>query len=141
MDRLKTQTDIASYIGNFTCICTDDGSKLSECVYPEKEAIHAEIISVSAQAQKTPEEVASYLINARTLLVIRNGILVPIEKQLIRQGLTDQLVIAKRALEKRLLHNNNNFEAILQTQVIEIFVDWNFELDKSVIVFILNPTA
>ncbi|MEH7128397.1 Na-translocating system protein MpsC family protein, partial [Neobacillus drentensis] len=85
--------------------------------------------------------VLSYLLNERTLVVIRNGILVPIEKELIRLGNFEALRLAKRNLEKRLLHNSGNFESILQTKVNDIFVDWDFYRDKSVIVLILSPTA
>jgi uncharacterized protein YbcI len=109
--------------------------------YPGQETLHQEINRISLQAEKTPEEVVSYLLNERTLVVIRNGILVPIEKELIRLGNFEILRIAKRNLEKRLLHNSGNFESILQTKVNDIFVDWDFYRDKSVIVLILSPTA
>ncbi|MDQ0970863.1 uncharacterized protein YbcI [Neobacillus niacini] len=99
-----------------------------------------EIIHLSSESEKKPEEIYASQVNQRTILVIRNGILVRIEKQLIRQGMQEQLKLAKRSLEKGLLHNNNHFEAILDTKVIDIFVDWDFDLDKSVIVFVINPT-
>jgi uncharacterized protein YbcI len=109
--------------------------------YHGKESLHQEINRISLQAEKTPEEVQSYLLNERTLVVIRNGILVPIEKELIRLGNFESLRLAKRNLEKRLLHNSGNFELILNTHVNDIFVDWDFYRDKSVIVLILSPTA
>ncbi|MDF2961367.1 MAG: hypothetical protein K0S39_3102 [Paenibacillus sp.] len=102
--------------------------------YPGKSLVHQEINAISKQAEKFPEEISSYLINSRTLIVVRKGILVAIEKQLIRQGLQEQLKTAKRVLEKQMLHNNH-FESILQTKIKDIFVDWNFEMDKSLIVF------
>jgi uncharacterized protein YbcI len=108
--------------------------------YSGKGDLHSEIINLSQESEKAPEEIYSCQINHRTLLVIRNGILVRIEKQLIRQGMRDQLKLAKRTLEKGLLHNNNHFEAILNTNVVDIFVDWDFDLDKSVIIFVINPT-
>ena len=109
--------------------------------YPGQEILHQEINRISLQAEKTPEEVQSYLLNERTLVVIRKGILVPIEKELIRLGNFEALKLAKRNLEKRLLHNSGNFESILKTKVNDIFVDWDFYRDKSVIVLILSPTA
>jgi uncharacterized protein YbcI len=108
--------------------------------YEGKQRIHEEISNLSEQAQRPPEELYSCQLNPRTLIVIRNGLLVSIEKQLIRQGLQEQLRIAKRSLEKSFLHNNNHFETILGTKVLDIFVDWDFDLDKSVIVFVLNST-
>jgi len=109
--------------------------------YPGQEILHQEINRISLQAEKTPEEVQSYLLNERTLVVIRKGILVPIEKELIRLGNFEALKLAKRNLEKRLLHNSGNFESILKTKVNDIFVDWDFYRDKSVIVLILSPNA
>lgn len=109
--------------------------------YEGKESLHLEINKISLQAEKAPEVVQSYLLNERTLVVIRNGILVPIEKELIRLGNFESLRLAKRNLEKRLLHNSGNFESILNTKVNDIFVDWDFYRDKSVIVLILSPTA
>ena len=137
--------DLHNKSGLFVCI----GSTSTEieinnektCNYHGQESLHQEINRISLQAEKTPEEVVSYLLNERTLVVIRNGILVPIEKELIRLGNFEILRIAKRNLEKRLLHNSGNFESILQTKVNDIFVDWDFYRDKSVIVLILSPTA
>jgi uncharacterized protein YbcI len=128
--------------GIFVGICTDvfktENIKMQS--YQGKDEIHKEIVNISFHAQKVPEEVISTLLNPRTLIIIRNGILVNIEKELIRLGQREVLVIAKRNLEKKLLHNNNHFDSILQTRVIDVFVDWDFKLDRSAIVFILNPT-
>jgi uncharacterized protein YbcI len=107
--------------------------------YNGRDEIHEEIIKISAQAEKAPTEIYSYQLNPRTLLVIRNGILVNIEKQFIRLGFEQTLRMVKRDLEKRYLHNTNRFETILQTKVIDLFVDWDFILDKSVICLIMNP--
>lgn len=128
--------------GLFVCICSNQTDREISMAneYRGKSDIHNEIKSISIEAQKEPEEVISHLLNPRTLLVIRKGILVRIEKELIRMGLSEHLRIAKRNLEKSLLHNANRFETILNTKVIDIFVDWDFNLDKSAIVFILNPT-
>jgi uncharacterized protein YbcI len=116
-------------------------SKLSSIEkYEGRELIHREIIDISSLAEKAPEQIKSYLLNPRTVIVIREGILVNIEKEFIRLGYQETLRIAKRNLEKKYLHNNNHFEAILKTKIIDIFVDWDFVLDKSMITFILNPT-
>jgi len=107
--------------------------------YEGKKEIHREMISITQHVQKTPQEVQSYLLNPRTLVVVRKGILVAIEKELNRLGYQQILEIAKRNLEKRLLHNNNHFEELLNSKVIDIFLDWDYDKDKSVTVFILNP--
>jgi len=126
----------------FTGICTDPTSidyPINE-EFTGKEDLINEIINLSSESEKKPEEIYACQLNPRSILVIRNGILVRIEKQLIRQGMQEQLKLAKRTLEKGLLHNNNHFEGILETNVIDIFVDWDFDLDKSVIVLVTNPS-
>ncbi|MDC3418517.1 DUF2294 domain-containing protein [Aquibacillus salsiterrae] len=126
----------------FTCVCSDETSVGNglESDYEGKKEMEDEVARISEVAQKVPEELNSYRLNERTYLFIRNGILVSIEKELIRDGLQEKLRLAKRKLEKRLLHNNTHFETILNTKVIDIFVDWDFDLDKSIFLFITNPT-
>ncbi|WP_186576349.1 Na-translocating system protein MpsC family protein [Aquibacillus kalidii] len=126
----------------FTCVCTDDTKEESslQSDFPGKKEMDKEIVHLSRIAQKKPEELESYQLNPRTYIFLRNGILVNIEKELIRDGLQENLKIAKRRLEKRLLHNNTHFEEILGMKVVEIFADWDFDIDKSVILFITNPT-
>ena len=128
--------------GMFTGVCLDSTSTdipIKE-EFPGKAELINEVINLSSESEKKPDEIYSCQLNHRSILVIRNGILVRIEKQLIRQGMREELKLAKRTLEKGLLHNNNHFEAILNTRVVDIFVDWDFDLDKSVIVFFINPT-
>ncbi|WP_308635814.1 Na-translocating system protein MpsC family protein [Paenibacillus silvisoli] len=108
--------------------------------YAGRDELHQEINRISQQVEKRPEELYSCLINERTLLLIRNGILISIEKELIRIGHEESLRLAKRNLEKSHMHNNGHFEEFLHTKVIDVFVDWDFQLDKSVIVLILNPS-
>ncbi|MCP3026491.1 Na-translocating system protein MpsC family protein [Halobacillus sp. A5] len=111
---------------------------LSLADYSNKAKVHDEIVKVSKQAEKVPEQVDSLFLNPRTLVVDRKGILVRIEKELISSGFSEQLRLSKRQLEKRLL-DSSVFEKILDTPVQDIFVDWDFSLDKSYIIFILKP--
>ncbi|WP_063867864.1 Na-translocating system protein MpsC family protein [Paenibacillus sp. Soil766] len=118
----------------------DDDEPISlESDYTGKEELHREISTISQQVEKKPDEVHSFLINERNLVVIRNGILISIEKELIRIGHEESLRLAKRNLEKSHLHNNGHFQSFLNAKINDVFVDWDFHLDKSVIVFILNP--
>ncbi|MFB5662356.1 Na-translocating system protein MpsC family protein [Alteribacillus sp. HJP-4] len=106
--------------------------------YTGRKQLHNEVVWASQQAEKTPTHVDSYLLNERTLIVLRKGILVRIEKELIRAGFEENLKLTKRHLEKGLI-NNQNLEKILQTGVLDTFVDWDFQLDKSYFIFILQP--
>jgi uncharacterized protein YbcI len=105
-----------------------------------KDLVHKEIINVSIEAEKPPQKVSSRLLNDRTMIIIREGILVSIEKELIEIGFPETLKIAKRNLEKRLMHEHKpTFEKLLSAQIIDQFVDWNFDQDKSYSLFILKP--
>ncbi|RFU65079.1 DUF2294 domain-containing protein [Peribacillus glennii] len=125
--------------GMFVAVCSSDYSNLQNS-YLNQELVHEEIVKVSEEAEKVPGEVISYLLNPRTLLIIRKKILVSIEKELISLGNQEILTIAKRKLEKRLLeHHKENFEMYLHARIENAFVAWDFDLDKSGIVFILQP--
>ncbi|GAK02154.1 hypothetical protein JCM19037_370 [Geomicrobium sp. JCM 19037] len=106
--------------------------------YPEKDNVHEAICRVTEEAEKQPRSVQSFFANDRTLVVFREGILVTIEKELIRTGFEEHLKITKRHLEKKLLHAAG-FEEILKRGVEDIFVDWDFQRDKSYIIFTLKP--
>ncbi|WP_082233121.1 Na-translocating system protein MpsC family protein [Halobacillus massiliensis] len=107
--------------------------------YPGKQDVHKEISWVSEQAEKAPAHVDSHMVSSRAIIVIREGILVPIEKQLISFGFDENLRVAKRQLEGELLLNNTHFAEIFKTEVQDVFVDWDFARDDSVIAFILKP--
>ncbi|GMA62438.1 DUF2294 domain-containing protein [Alicyclobacillus fastidiosus] len=106
--------------------------------YAGKLPLEQEIVEISRQAQKVPEELYSCILDSRTVVVIRTGILVRIEKELVREGLAPTLRRVKANLEKSLLHHDNHFESILGRSVADIFVDWDFDSDKSVITFVLD---
>ncbi|WP_253701173.1 Na-translocating system protein MpsC family protein [Bacillus sp. FJAT-29814] len=127
--------------GVFVCIGSNFNDRDFDEDFQGKQAVEEEIRLISIQAQKEPDKIFSFRLNDRTLVVFRKGILVPIEKELIMLGNSEALKLAKRNLEKRLLHNKRTFEGILQSKVVDIFVDWDFQLDKSAIVLILSPTA
>ncbi|UFT99993.1 DUF2294 domain-containing protein [Radiobacillus kanasensis] len=99
-----------------------------------------EIDLISHSVQRTPDINECYQINDRAFVNVREGLLVPIEKELIRLGHEELLLLTKRKLEKSFLHNNSHFQKILHRRIVDIFVDWNFELDKSVILIITSPT-
>ncbi|MCD7034237.1 DUF2294 domain-containing protein [Metabacillus sp. GX 13764] len=104
-----------------------------------KDEVDEEIVRISEQAEKCPDQVHSHMMNNRTLVVFRSGILVPIEKQLISLGFDETLRVSKRQLEGGMLKSSTLFSEVLNAEVLDVFVDWNFELDNSVISFILKP--
>lgn len=132
---------LANASGIFVGIGTED-EYTPDFSYPESIKVELEVSNVSKIAEKTPSHIFSHLLNSRTLIVIRKGILVEIEKMLIEIGFEEHLTIAKRKLEKGLLYDRKKlFEEYLNVQIDDIFVNWDFNLDKSTIIFILNPNS
>lgn len=109
--------------------------------YAGKEELHREIGSMSHRIQKRPDHIDSRMLNKRTLVVVRSGILIDLSKELIRLREEEHVKQAIQRLEKQYLRDNKYIAQILNTKVVDVFVDWNFERDSSVIVFILNPNA
>lgn len=120
----------------FTSVHTD--SPIPQSDYPNKEKIHEEIRRMSIQAQKDPQDIISGMLNDRTLVVIRKGILVDIEKELIANGFIEELKLSKRPLEKRLL-SSDRLKSLLNGELEDVFVDWDFNLDLSYIIFVKKP--
>lgn len=109
--------------------------------YAGRNELDALINQISKETEKQPDLTYSCLLNERTLIVIRKGILVRIEEELIRIGHGEILRRVKSNLEKRDLQNSRQFESILRRRVVDSFVDWDFERNKSVIILILQPNT
>ncbi|MCL7747722.1 Na-translocating system protein MpsC family protein [Halalkalibacter alkaliphilus] len=97
-----------------------------------------EISRISAIVQKVPDEIEITPLSDTILLVKREGILIQIEKALISKGYKNELLITKDELEKEYFHRYSRFNEILNRVVRDIFIDWDVEKDKSLMVFILQ---
>ncbi|MGI2328973.1 Na-translocating system protein MpsC family protein [Planococcus sp. YIM B11945] len=109
-------------------------------IYPEdvnQEALHEIVIRISKITQKAPETIKSYWLNDTTVLVERRGIMVDIEKELIKNGVIEELRLAKRPLEHRVM-KFFKLEPVMNQEIDDLFVDWNFIEDKAYMVFILG---
>ncbi len=97
-----------------------------------------EVDRISIIVQKKPEKTEAFAISPKVYLVKREGILVEIEKSLIAKGYEQTLIVTKDELEKSFLHNNGHFEDIFGRPIADIFVDWNFQADNSILCFVLK---
>ncbi|MBT2692534.1 Na-translocating system protein MpsC family protein [Bacillus sp. ISL-55] len=108
--------------------------------YNNKNLVEQETIELSMEIQKAPEETYSKLLNERTLMIVRHGILISLEKEFIQLGFQETLKIAKRKLEKKVINQHrSSYEKYLNAKITDYFVDWNFDKDKSYTLFILKP--
>ncbi|CAM3667207.1 hypothetical protein GCM10009865_03610 [Aeromicrobium ponti] len=107
--------------------------------YKHSKKVNDVIDQVSIEAEKSPDVIYSVKIDDRKLIVVRKGILVSIERELIELGYEETLRIAKRNQEKRLIGEHiSALESYLNTGVADYFIDWDFDGDKSYILFILK---
>jgi uncharacterized protein YbcI len=104
----------------------------------DQEAFRQEIIKASIKAQKEPGSTEVFWLNDRTILVKRTGIFVQIEIELIKNGFIEELKLAKRPLEYRLIREAA-LEPILKREITETFVDWDFIGDKGFMALVLTP--
>jgi uncharacterized protein YbcI len=103
--------------------------------YQDKQAVHTQIIQLSSEVQKVPARIDSWWTNPKTLIIIREGILIKIEKELISLGYENTLKSTKRKLEKRTMEEETDIAGIFGKKLSDFYVDWDFEKDKSVIVY------
>ncbi|MCM3121757.1 DUF2294 domain-containing protein [Mesobacillus sp. AQ2] len=108
--------------------------------FDNKDLIENETVKLSMEIQKAPKETHCKLLNERTLIIVRHGILISLEKEFIQLGFSETLKIAKLNLEKKVIKNHrDSYEKYLNARITDYFVDWNFEQDKSYTLFILKP--
>ncbi|WP_100401219.1 DUF2294 domain-containing protein [Bacillus sp. FJAT-44742] len=132
--------NLANKTGMFMgTVATNEESKNVDQDFSKKDVLEQETIAVSEEVQKAPDNIYSAQVNDRGFLVVREGILVPIEKEMISLGFVEDLKVAKRKLEKRKLHEARRFEKIFNKKIKDIFVDWETNLDKSITTFLIDP--
>lgn len=107
-------------------------------VQVDVEAFRDEVNRISGIIQKVPDQTEVYPISAKLILVVRKGILVPIEKALLARGFEPELRSAKDELETRHFQQSSIFEKLLSGTLENVFVDWNFQHDDSVVCFQLK---
>ncbi|TWT25993.1 Na-translocating system protein MpsC family protein [Planomicrobium sp. CPCC 101110] len=103
----------------------------------DKRKLKEKIIDISRKTEKVPDEIEIYRLNDYILLIERSGIMVDVEKELVMNGAAEELRLAKRPLEHRLMESLNE-EAVMKKKVKELFVDWNFAADKAYMVLVLE---
>lgn len=125
--------------GMITAICPNgfDSAELFES-FPGKTELEEGLIRFSEETHKAPERLYSCELNNRMLLFIREGKPSAVENELIRLGQGELLRSVKRNLEKTCLEDDPLFEENLKRRVLDIFVDWNDALDKSVILLVTS---
>lgn len=103
----------------------------------DQEVLREIILLDSMRTQRIPDKTNFYWLSDQVLLVERIGILIDIEKQLVQNGASEHLRLAKRPLEHRITQLFN-LETLLNGRVTDLFVDWNFQKEISYMVILLE---
>lgn len=102
-----------------------------------KRILREQVVQLSKKTEKEPEHIEIYRMGNHAILIERSGMMIDLEIELISNGAVKELRQAKRILDHRLL-GFLNAEAVLDQEISELFVDWNFAKDKSYIVLMLK---
>lgn len=138
---VKSFSDDWNFPNNTGVIIAELESPLNQLEKSEEvdfSLLESEVARISYLVEKTPEKTISFQISPKIFIVKREGILVPIEKALITKGFRKELHFTKDELEKSFLHRHGKFDHVFQQPVADIFVDWDFKEDNSLICFILK---
>ncbi|ASS65546.1 MULTISPECIES: Na-translocating system protein MpsC family protein [unclassified Paenibacillus] len=103
--------------------------------YRGKPYIHESVRRISEEAEKLPDKLYSFWTNPRTLIVFRSGILIKLEKELLRAGYEPALRVAKRSLEKSMLLTEVDMNRAVGRTPDGLYLDWKFDKDQSIIVY------
>lgn len=106
--------------------------------YKHKQIIHQQIIQTTNALQKPPEYIDSWWVNTRMLFIFRRGTTILLEKEFIALGYEQMLRVTKDKLEKRLLEKQTTIEQIVGKKIADLYVDWNFEKDHSMIIYLFE---
>ncbi|MFD2614781.1 hypothetical protein [Paenibacillus gansuensis] len=104
-------------------------------MYPKKAEVHLETNIITKDVEKLPEKVFSFWADPSHFIIIRQGFLIQIEKELIKLGFQDTLRISKRSLEKAYFDNHLMIAKLLGKHPSGVYLDWDFQLDWSVLVY------
>ena len=89
---------------------------------------------ITKDVQKTPTDIESYWVDSSTLVIIRKGLLISLEKRIIKKGFNNALRVSKRELELDRFVEGLSVHEILGKPMDQAFLDWDFDKDISLMV-------
>ncbi|NGZ77650.1 Na-translocating system protein MpsC family protein [Saccharibacillus alkalitolerans] len=109
-----------------------------EDYYLGKDAIHQQIGKITYEIEKVPDATYSYWAADHVLVIVREGILIKLEKAFIEQGATEVLRKVKRNLEKKVVFQESRVEEILKRKLKGIYLDWSFHENNSLLIYVFE---
>lgn len=108
--------------------------------YFGEQLLNKEMIKMGHFTDSIPETVTSFCLNSRFFIVERNGGMTRMEKEMVLLGYGDVVKNTKRQVEKGYLRNNFCVKNLLDTGTMDIFIDWNFNKNKSFVVLVKSAS-
>ncbi|GGJ23415.1 Na-translocating system protein MpsC family protein [Paenibacillus hunanensis] len=105
-----------------------------EDLYSGKAELHIRVSQITEDVQKSPADIESYWVDPDTLVIIRKGLLISLEKRIIKKGFNNALRVSKRELELDRFVDGLPVRTILGKTLDQAFLDWDFDKDISLMV-------
>jgi uncharacterized protein YbcI len=104
--------------------------------YYGEQLLHKELIKLVYYADSIPETINSFCLNSKIFIIERMGGTTRLESEMDLKGHGDIIKSTKRQMEKQYLNNNMYIKDVLDMDVVETFIDWDFKKNKSVIMLV-----
>lgn len=108
--------------------------------YFGEQLLNKEMIKMGHFADSIPETITSFCLNSKIFVFERRGGTTRLEKEMELSGYGDVVKNTKRLVEKEYLRNNFCVKNVLDTEAMDIFIDWNFKKNKSIVVLIKSTS-
>lgn len=102
--------------------------------YPNQKMVHEQVSLVTHIVEKYPDTIRSFWADPYTLVMMRQGLLVRIEQEMVKEGFQEVLRKTKRKAEKTEFLKSE-IESVIERKLKSMYVDWDFKKDQSVLVY------
>lgn len=96
-----------------------------------------QLLRMIQHTYKEPDPIDTYQMNDRTILVIRHGKWLAIERELIRLGNEKIVGMAKKNMDRAMIQTSG-LESVLGSKIDDFYVIWNAALNQSIFIIILE---
>ncbi|WP_458120895.1 Na-translocating system protein MpsC family protein [Paenibacillus sp. Z6-24] len=103
--------------------------------FPHQYEVNERTSEITNGVQRVPDRIYSFWMDERLLVIVRDGLLIPLEQELLRQGAKELLRKTKRVLERNEFLYHSRIPEILGLEVEALYLDWQFDHDRSVLIY------
>ena len=104
--------------------------------YYEEQLLRKELIKLGHLTDSIPETISSICFNSKIFIFERFGGTTRLEREMELKGYGDVIKNTKRQIEKKFFNDNLCIKNILELEVTDTFIDWNFKENKSIVVLV-----